>query len=127
MKVLIAEDEPVSRRLLESFLRKLDYDVLVTCDGSEAWDVLQKPDAPNLVISDWMMPNMDGITLIKKLKSQLATRYIPIIMLTAKDQEDAEVEVMDAGADDYLVKPDNPKGFLAGINRLLKRPSIAEI
>jgi DNA-binding response OmpR family regulator len=65
--------------------------------------------------------------LIKKLKSQLATRYIPIIMLTSKDQEDTEVEVIDAGADDYLVKPVNQKRFLARINRLLNRPGVAEM
>ena len=53
MKVLIAEDEPVSRRLLESFLRKWGYDVLVTCDGSEAWEALNETESPNLVVSDW--------------------------------------------------------------------------
>jgi len=73
------------------------------------------------------MPKMDGMILIKKLRSQLATRYIPIIMLTAKDQEDSEVEVIDAGADDYLLKPVNPKRFLSRIKRLLNRPGTAEM
>ncbi|MEI6262619.1 MAG: response regulator, partial [Deltaproteobacteria bacterium] len=73
--------------------------------------------------TDYMMPEMDGMALITKLKSQLSTRFIPIIMLTAKDV-DAEVEVINAGADDYLTKPVNPKRLIARINRLLNRPSI---
>ncbi len=70
------------------------------------------------------MPVMDGVTLIKRLKSQLATRYIPIIMLTAKDEEDASVEVIDAGADDYLIKSVNAQKLLVRIKRLLKRPIV---
>ena len=107
MKVLIAEDEPVSRRLLESFLIKWGYDVLVTCDGSEAWDVLQKPDAPNLVISDWMMPNMDGLELCRKIREMEKSGYIYFIILTAKGSKRDVVEGLEAGADDYLTKPFN--------------------
>lgn len=83
-------------------------------------------DKPDLIITDYLMPQMDGIALIKKLKSQLTTRYIPIIMLTAKDEVDSEVEGIDAGADDYLTKPVNPKRLLARAKRLISRTSSIE-
>ncbi len=84
MKILIAEDEPVSRRVLESFLRNWGYDVLVTCDGSEAREIFQKQDAPNLVISDWMMPNMNGLDLCRKIREMERPGYTYFIILTAK-------------------------------------------
>ena len=63
MRILIAEDDPVSRRLLEAKLVTWGYDVVVTCDGNEAWEVLRTEDAPRLAILDWMMPGIDGVTL----------------------------------------------------------------
>jgi len=84
-------------------------------------------EKPDLVVTDFLMPKMDGLTLIRKLKSQLSTRYIPIIMLTAKGEVDSEAEGIDAGADDYLTKPVNPKRLLTRINRLIKRPSLAQM
>jgi len=79
---------------------------------------IEKPDR---IVTDFLMPKMDGVTLIKKLKSQMSTRFIPIIMLTAKDELESEVEVIDAGADDYLTKPIVPKRLLARVGRLLNR------
>jgi len=79
-----------------------------------------------VTVTDYLMPEMDGVTLIKKLKSQLSTRYIPIIMLTAKDEVDSQVMGIDAGADDYLTKPVNAKRLLARVNRLLRRPRETE-
>ena len=76
-------------------------------------------EKPNLIITDFLMPEMDGVTFIKKLKSQMSTRFIPIIMLTAKDEVESEVEVIDAGADDYLTKPVVAKRLLARVGRLL--------
>ncbi len=105
MKVLIAEDEPVSRRLLERFLRKWGYDVLVTCDGSEAWEALQETDSPNLVVSDWMMPEMDGLELCRKIRGMDRSGYIYFILLTAKGRKNDVIQGLEAGADDFLVKP----------------------
>ena len=105
MKILIAEDDPVSRRLLEVFLRKWGYDVVVTCDGSEAWDVLQRPDAPNMVISDWMMPNVDGLDLCRKIREIKKSDYTYFIILTAKERKEDVVKGLEAGADDFLIKP----------------------
>ncbi|MDP2647042.1 MAG: response regulator, partial [Desulfobacterales bacterium] len=75
MRILIAEDDPVTRRLLEASLRKWGYDVLVTVNGSEAWQALQEPEAPSLVISDWMMPVMDGLELCRKIRKMEKSGY----------------------------------------------------
>lgn len=107
MKILLAEDDPVSRRLLESFLDKWGYEVEVTCDGSEAWELIQEPKSPSLVISDWMMPNMDGLELCRKIREMDKSDYIYFIILTSKDRKEDVVKGLEAGADDYLVKPFN--------------------
>lgn len=105
MKVLIAEDNAVSRRLLETFLRKWGYDVVVTCDGREAWEALQEPEAPNLVISDWMMPDMDGLELCRNIRKMEKADYVYFIVLTAKGRKEDIIEGLEAGADDFLIKP----------------------
>jgi two-component system cell cycle response regulator len=105
MKILIAEDDPVSRRVLEANLVEWGYDVMITSDGSEAWELLQKPDAPNLVISDWMMPNMDGLELCSRIRQMERSGYIYFIILTAKGGKEDVIEGLEAGADDFLVKP----------------------
>jgi two-component system cell cycle response regulator len=105
VKVLIAEDEPVSRRLLEAFLSKWGYDVVVTCDGREAWETLNEADAPSLVVSDWMMPNMDGLELCRKIREMKKLNYTYFIILTAKERKEDVVKGLEAGADDFLIKP----------------------
>ena len=120
-KILLADDNEVILRILCGFLESEDYRIITAKNGLEALR-LTLQEKPDLIITDYLMPKMDGVTLIKKLKSQLATRYIPIIMLTAKDGVDSEVKGFDAGADDYLTKPVNSKRLLTRINRLLKRP-----
>jgi two-component system cell cycle response regulator len=105
MKILIAEDDPVSRRLLEAFLSKWGYDVVVTCDGKEALEVINKVDAPNLVVSDWMMPKIDGLTLCRKIRGMQKSSYTYVIILTAKERKEDVVKGLEAGADDFLIKP----------------------
>lgn len=105
MKVLVAEDEPVSRRLLEALLRKWGYDVLAVPNGSKAWEIVQKPEAPGLVISDWMMPGMDGLELCSKIRRMEDSDYIYFIILTAKGNKEDVVKGLSAGADDYVIKP----------------------
>ena len=107
MKVLIAEDNLVSRRLLETFLRKWGYDIVITTNGREAWEVLQEPEAPNLVISDWMMPDMDGLELCRRIREMERAEYIYFIILTSKGKKEDVITGLEAGADDYLIKPFN--------------------
>ena len=107
MKILIADDDPISRRLLEAALSEWGYDVLVTSDGSEAWEAMQQLEAPSLVISDWMMPHMDGLELCRKIRQMDRTGYIYFIILTAKDRKEDVIDGLDAGADDFLIKPFN--------------------
>jgi CheY-like chemotaxis protein len=125
-KILVVDDNEIILKVLGNILESEDYLVITAENGLEAMK-LAITEKPDLMITDFLMPKMDGVTLIKKLKSQLATRYIPIIMLTAKDEVDSEVRGMDAGADDYLTKPVNPKRLLTRIHRLLERPGIGEM
>ena len=105
MEVLIVEDDPVSGRLLEIYLRKCGYGVQATRDGREALEALQKPDAPHLVISDWIMPHMDGIELCKEIRKTEGSSYIYFIIITSKGRREDVIEGLEAGADDFLIKP----------------------
>jgi phosphoserine phosphatase RsbU/P len=105
MQILIAEDDVVSRRLLEATLRRWDYEVIVTCDGQQALDALQAPDAPPLAILDWMMPLVDGPQICRRLRG--LDRLVPtyVILLTAKGTKEDVVTGLDEGADDFMTKP----------------------
>lgn len=105
MKVLIAEDDMVSRRRLESNLLNWNYEVEVATDGEEAWRMLQDENAPRLAILDWMMPGMDGLIVCEKVRKVKVEPYVYILLLTAKDRKENVVEGLEAGADDYLTKP----------------------
>ena len=105
MRVLIAEDDPVSRHMLEAFLTKWGYGVVVAGDGREAWQVLQQDDAPKLAILDWMMPGMEGVQVCQRLRERADHPYVYVLMLTSRDRKQDLVEGIEAGADDYLIKP----------------------
>jgi len=104
VKVLIAEDDAVSRRVLEKTLAKWGYDVMTTRDGAEAWAALSTENAPSLAILDLMMPHLDGLEVCRKVRQHIAAGTY-IILLTAKGRKEDVVAGLDAGADDYLVKP----------------------
>jgi two-component system NtrC family sensor kinase len=104
MKILIADDDAVSRRLLQSYLQKWGFEVASAKDGAEAWDLFEGGGFP-IVISDWMMPELDGPGLIRRIRSCQRPGYIYAILLTAKSQKEDLVEGMEAGADDFLTKP----------------------
>ena len=108
MKVLIAEDDAVSRGLLTATLAKAGYDVVAAEDGERAWELLQAPAAPRLVVLDWMMPGMDGVELCRRLRQSEEGEYFYLILLTTKNQQQEIVEGLRAGADDYLTKPYDP-------------------
>src|ERR1041385_2936274 len=98
MKILIADDDPVSSRILATTLAKWGYEVISTQNGAEAWQKLQQPDSPLMVILDWMMPEMDGLAVCRHVR-QLPRRISPyIILLTANQGVDQLVMGMEAGA-----------------------------
>ena len=105
MRVLIAEDDPVSRHMLEAFLTKWGYEVVVAGDGHEAWQVLQQDGAPKLAILDWMMPGMEGVQVCRRLRERADYPYVYVLMLTSRDRKRDLVEGIEAGADNYLIKP----------------------
>jgi len=105
MRILIAEDDLTSRNILAALLKKKGHEVMETTNGTDAWTVMQKPDAPRMAILDWMMPEMDGLEVVRRIR-ELQTEQPPyLIMLTAKGEKSDIVVGLDAGADDYLVKP----------------------
>ncbi len=111
MKILIAEDDFTSRRMLESVLKKWGYEVLSACDGTEAWDILISDDPPRLAVLDWEMPGLDGTELCKlvRQKEKGDENYTFLILLTAKGEKDNIVKGMEYGADDYVIKPYSPQ------------------
>lgn len=107
MKVLIADDSIVSRHMLEATVRKWGYEPVVACDGQEAWDILQKENAPQLAILDWVMPQLTGPEVCRLARQQQKDKYTYMLLLTSKNQREDLIEGMDAGADDYVTKPFN--------------------
>ncbi len=105
MKILVAEDDAVSRRLLEARLKKWGYEVVATKDGEEAWNCLRQPGAPPIAILDWMMPIISGIEVCRLLRENPETRSFHVILLTARDGREDVVAGLDAGANDYITKP----------------------
>lgn len=105
MRILIADDSSVSRHLLTATLSKWGYEVVPASDGLQAWDTLQQPNAPNLAILDWMMPGLTGLDLCRKIRERTDGPYTYILLLTSKSLKEDLIQGMEAGADDYIVKP----------------------
>ncbi len=105
MKVLIAEDDAISRLLLKETVENLGHECLVAEDGLEAWETYQKAPDVEVVISDWMMPNMDGLEFCRKVRGLVREGYTFFIVLTALEGKERLLEGLRAGADEYLVKP----------------------
>src|SRR5579863_9485693 len=108
-RILIAEDDPVSRRLLEVFLVKWGFEVDIATTGTEALQLLDRMDAPRLAILDWMMPGMEGTQVCQRVRQRTDRQYIYILLLTARSQKEDLLEGLGAGADDYLTKPFDPQ------------------
>ena len=106
MQILVVEDSPVYRHLLASYLQEWGFPFTIAKDGSEAWTLLQRPDCPRLVLLDWVLPDIDGVELCRRIRLAGAGKsYSYVILLTGKDSKKDMLEAMQAGADDYLVKP----------------------
>jgi diguanylate cyclase (GGDEF)-like protein len=108
MKVLVADDDPVSLRLLESSLSRWGYDVVKARDGLDALRILQEEDPPKLLVLDWMMPGLDGLQLCQRIRDRQNEPYTYILLLTGKKAKADVVQGLDAGADDYIAKPFDP-------------------
>ncbi len=108
-RILVADDDPVSRRLLESKLKKWGYDVVTAERGEEAFDLLRADGGPQLAVLDWMMPGLDGLEICRRLRALHQEPYTYVILLTARAEREDLVHGMDAGADDYMVKPFHPE------------------
>ncbi|MCP4699311.1 MAG: response regulator [Gammaproteobacteria bacterium] len=104
-EILIADDSPEIRKMLQSCLQDWGYNVVTVNDGESAWEIMQKPDAPQILLLDWVMPGMDGLELCKKIRAMQATAYVYIILISARSSLEQRTEGFNAGADDYLIKP----------------------
>jgi len=107
MKILIAEDQPPAALYLRRTLERMGHEATIAPDGEQAWQILQRGDAP-LLISDWMMPHLDGPDLCRRIRSAGGDRYTYIILLTSRDQQEDRLKGLRAGADDFLTKPPDP-------------------
>jgi phosphoserine phosphatase RsbU/P len=105
MKILIAEDDLISRAMLSRLLTSWGHEVVVTSDGRAACDVLERDDAPKVAILDWMMPEIDGVEVCRRVRRRTPDEPIYLILLTAKDRTEDVVAGLESGANDYLVKP----------------------
>ena len=115
-KVLVAEDELTSRIVLKTILEQSGYEVLEAYDGIEAWNKLQLPDAPKLVLLDWLMPGLDGIEVCRRVRVASHSELPYIIMLTVKGEKRDIVDGLDAGANDYISKPYDVNELRARLN-----------
>lgn len=112
MKVLIADDELISRRMLEGVLTDWGYEVTAACDGTEAWRLLHEVP-PALAILDWMMPGLDGAELCRRLRQSRTSTPVYVIMLTGRNAKADVVAGLQAGANDYITKPFDPEELRA--------------
>ncbi len=119
-KVFLVEDEQSIVTLVEYSLKSEGYKVLVSSNGEEALSEIKKEE-PDIVLLDWMLPDLSGLDICKLLKKDEKFKHIPIIMLTAKGQEEDKVAALNAGADDYITKPFGNAEMIARINALLRR------
>lgn len=108
MRVLIADDDLTTRTLLSSMLAQAGHEVLEASGGEESWAMMQRPDAPRLAILDWLMPDLDGLEVVRRIRALKSDQPPYILMLTVKGQKSDIVAGLESGADDYLPKPFDP-------------------
>ena len=118
--ILLAEDEVGQAEILKFNLEQAGYTVGVATNGQAACDMVEEK-TPDLLILDWMMPEMSGIKVMRWLKSHDETKHLPVIMLTARGEEDDKLHSFDVGVDDYVVKPYLPSELIARVNAVLRR------
>jgi two-component system cell cycle response regulator len=116
VKILIADDDPVSLRLMEGTLQRYGYDVITTTNGVQAAQVLSNPGGPRLALIDWMMPELDGAGVCRQVRSRDDDAYVYMLLLTSKQSSEDIVSGLEAGADDYLTKPCQPAELRARLH-----------
>lgn len=121
IKILVVDDEERMQKLLKDFLKMKDYEVLLAGNGEEAIDLFFKEKSIALIILDVMMPRMDGWTALKTIREH---SKVPVIMLTARSEENDELKGFDYGADEYISKPFSPKILVARVEALLRRSGV---
>src|SRR5262245_66595288 len=114
LELLVVDDSPVSRKIFEQLLPTDRYSVSYACNGSEALRIF-KEKSPSIVITDWVMPDFSGLELCRHIREDKTASYTYVIVMTSNKQEDAVLGAMDAGADDFLVKPFNSNEMLARV------------
>ena len=125
--VLIVEDEPPLVEVLRYNFQNAGFDTLTTMDGEEAL-IMVEEESPDLIVLDWMLPGLSGIEVCRTIRERRKTRATPIIMLTARGEEGDRIRGLDAGADDYVVKPFSPNELVARARAVIRRtrPALAE-
>jgi len=118
--ILVVEDEAAIREMLNFSLGKAGFNVHEAADARQAQDLMSKT-VPDLVLLDWMLPGISGVDLANKLRQVKRTHRVPIIMLTARGEEENKIKGLEAGADDYVTKPFSTRELIARINAVLRR------
>jgi len=116
IRALVADDDPVAIAILSRALHGWNVEPIVARDGVAAWDVITGPDAPPLAVMDWMMPGLEGLELCRRIRQRPESASMYVILLTSRDNADDVVAGLDAGADDYLIKPFRASELRARIN-----------
>ena len=120
INILIVEDEAAIREMVGFAMRRAGYELAEAVNGQQAQLVISKK-SPDVILMDWMLPDVSGVELVRQLKRDELTCDIPIIMLTARSEEDDKIRGLDSGVDDYVTKPFSPKELLARIRAVLRR------
>ncbi len=120
LKILVVEDEQAIREMLEMILEKEGFEAIIAETAEQALEILSET-IPDLILLDWMLPGISGIELEKKLKKSDSYNAIPIILLTARGEEEDKIKGLETGADDYITKPFSPRELIARIKAVVRR------
>ena len=118
--ILIVEDEAAIRDMLNFTLSSAGYNVVEAPNAEQAWKLLNE-EVPACLLLDWMLPGMSGVNLVERIRKQDCFSSMPVIMLTARGEENDQVQGFEAGADDYVIKPFSPRALVARLKALLRR------
>lgn len=116
MQILIVDDDPTSRTILQAVLEKWGFSTMLAGDGDEAWNLIQQENSPRLLLLDWMMPGIDGPALCRKIREEMSRESFYILMLTARDSRKDLIMGLESGADDYIGKPWDNEELKARLN-----------